>query len=112
MTLVMQRESTEFIYLGVAGAVPSVGAECAFLVAGVRPTSGDWKTATVVQSGDPLYANAVASGATGAYFVAIRIGAFSGGTVVLTPNDYQIWMRLTDAVEQPVRIAAEALEIA
>lgn len=112
MTLVMQRESTEYIYLGVSGDVPSVGAECAFLIAGVRPTGGDWKTATIVESGDPLYASAVSSGATGAYFVAIKIGAFSGGTVVLTAGDYQIWVRLTDATEQPVRIAGEVLEIA
>jgi hypothetical protein len=112
MTLVMQRESTEFIYLGVAGNVPSVGAECAFLIAGVRPTSGDWKTAIVVINGDPLYASAVASGATGAFYIAIKIGAFSGGTVTLTAGDYQVWVRLTDATEQPVRIAAEALEIA
>lgn len=112
MTLVMQRESTEYIYLGVAGDVPSAGAKCAFLIAGVRPTAGDWKTATVVIVGDPLYASAVASGVTGSYFVAIRIGAFASGTVTLTPGDYQVWVQLTDTVEQPVRIAAEALEIA
>jgi hypothetical protein len=112
MTLVMQRESTEFIFLGVAGDIPSVGAECAFLIAGVRPTSGDWKTAIVVVNGDPLYDHAVSSGATGAYFVAIKIGSFSGGTVTLSPGDYQVWVRLTDVSEQPVRIAAEVLEIA
>jgi hypothetical protein len=112
MTLVMQRESTEYIYLGVAGNVPSVGAECAFLIAGVRPTSGDWKTAIVVQNGDPLWASALSTGIVGAYYVAIKIGAFSGGTVILTQGDYQIWVRLTDSAEQPVRIAAEALEIA
>lgn len=112
MTLVMQRESTEYIYLGVAGEVPSAGGKCAFLAAGVRPTSGDWKTATIVVNGDPLYAAAVASGATGNYYVAIRIGAFASGAVVLTAGDYQVWVQLTDTVEQPVRIAPEVLEIA
>lgn len=112
MTLVMQRESTEYIYLGVAGSVPSVGAKCAFLIAGTRPTGPDWKTAIVVVTGDPLFASAVASGATGNYYVAILIGSFGGGTVTLTAGDYQVWVQLTDAVEQPVRIAGEVLEIA
>lgn len=112
MSLVMQRESTEYIYLGVAGDVPSVGAECAFLDAGARPTGPDWEDATVVTDSDPLWPDAQSSGATGDYYVVILIGSFGGGTVVLTPGDYQVWVRLTDATEQPVRIAAETLEIA
>lgn len=112
MSLVMQRESTEYIYLGVAGDLPSVGAELAFLDAGIRPTSGDWETAILVEDSDPLWTDALAAGVTGDYFVAILIGSFGGGTVILAQGDYQVWVRLTDAVEQPVRIAAESLEIA
>jgi membrane carboxypeptidase/penicillin-binding protein PbpC len=106
----MQVESTEYLFIGVSGDVPSVGAEVAFLPSGVRPTT--WETATVVsEDTDPLWADALASGVTGDYFVAILVGAFGGTGVVLPTGDYQTWLRLTDAVEQPVRIAPVALEV-
>jgi hypothetical protein len=108
----IQRESTEYVYLGVQGSIPS-SAELAFLDAGTRPTSGDWHSSTLVtSSGDPLWADAQASGATGDYFVALLIGAFGGIGIILTAGDYQVWLRLTGAVEQPVRIAPATLEIA
>ncbi|WP_214103247.1 hypothetical protein [Acrocarpospora catenulata] len=113
MATVLQRESTEFIYSGVDGDVPSVGAEMAFLAAAVRPTSGDWEQAVLVpDNSHPLWADAVASGLLGDYYVAILVGAYGGTGVVLAPGDYQVWLRLTDTVEQPVRIAPTALEIA
>lgn len=113
MPLVLQRETTEYAYVGVTGDVPSVGAELAFLPAGERPDSGDWKAAVVIaDTGHALWADAVASGVGGDYFLARLIGAYGGNDVVLPVGDYQVWVRLTDSVEQPVRIAPIALEIA
>lgn len=112
MALSIERETTEYLFFGVTGDVPSVGAEVAFLDSGVRPTEQDWETGIlVVDSGSPLWADAVASGATGDYFVAILVGSFGGNEVILTPGDYQPWLRLTDTVERPVRIAPIALEV-
>lgn len=108
----IQRESTEFVYIGASGDVPSVGAEVAFLAAGVRPTEPDWETGTLVTSdADPLWADAVASGATGDYFVAILVGSFGGNTVDPGAGDYVVWLRLTDTTEQPVLIAPQPLEV-
>lgn len=112
MALELQRESTEFIYLGVTGDVPSTGAELAFLAAGVRPQSTDWETGTLVPDNThALWTDAVNSGAQGDYFVAILIGSFGGNLVAPAAGDYQVWLRLTDATEQPVRIAPEVLTV-
>jgi hypothetical protein len=109
MALTIQRETTEFSYMGVSGDPPSVGAEVAFLDAGVRPTD-EWEDGTLVlNDSDPLWADAVASGATGDYFVARLIGSFGGNELVLGPGTYQPWLRLTDTVERPVRIGPETL---
>lgn len=112
MTVVMQRESTEYIYTGITGDEPSVGAECAFMEAASRPLEADWNTAIVVNDQSALWTDATSSGVTGDYYVAILIGSFGGTGVELTAGDYQVWIRLTDSIEQPVRIAPEALEIA
>lgn len=112
MAITLQRESTEYVYMGFTGAVPSVGAEVAFLAAGVRPTT-EWKAGVVVNnSGHALWADAIASGITGTYYVARLIGSFGGNDLVLTAGDYQPWVRLTDVTERPVRIAPVALTIA
>jgi hypothetical protein len=111
MAVTLQREATEFIYSGVTGAVPSVGAEIALLAANTRPTSGDWKTAVVVNNNaHALWPDASASGLTGDYFVALLIGEFGGNTVA--PGDWQVWLRLTDTTEQPVRILPTVLTVA
>lgn len=111
----IQRESTEYIYFGVTGDVPSTGAEVAFLTAGSRPSGGDWETAILVNDDQhALWPDALAAGVDGDFFVAILIGTFGGGTVDLSagaPADYQAWLRLTDAVEQPVRIAPATVEV-
>lgn len=113
MAISIERETTEYLYLGATGDVPSTGAEVAFLAAGIRPTEPDWEPATVVDSDvHALWADAVASGVTGDFYVAILVGSFGGGTVVLTQGDYQVWVRLTDSTERPVRIAPVALEVA
>lgn len=113
MAVTLQRESTEYLYIGVTGDPPSVGAEIALMAAGGRPTSGDWETATVVDdAGDPLWDDAVASGVTGDYYVALLVGSYGGNPVAPTAGDYQVWLRVTDTTERPVRIAPVALEIA
>lgn len=111
MAITMERESTEYVFLGVTGDVPATGAEMAFLTAGTRPTT-EWETATVVNnSGHALWPEAIATGLTGDYYVAILVGSFGGGTVVLTAGDYQVWLRITDTTEQPVKIAPVVLTV-
>lgn len=111
MSTTLERESTEYLYIGVTGDPPSVGADVAYLVSGVRPTVDDWHEAVVVgDSGHALWADAVASKAAGDYYVARLVGPYNND-LILPPGDYQPWLRLTDAVEQPVRIAPVSLEI-
>jgi hypothetical protein len=112
MAVTLQRESTEYVYMGFTGTVPSVGAEVAFLAAGVRPTT-EWKAAVIVgNSSHALWADAVASGVTGDYYIARLIGSFGGNDLTLTVGDYQPWVRLTGATERPVRIAPVTVTIA
>ena len=108
----IDRDSTEYIYVGVTGEVPSAGAEVAFKAPAARPESGDWETAVIVDSaGDALWDDAVASGVTGDYYVARLVGPFNSNDVVLTVGDYQMWLRLTDTTERPIRIAPVAVEV-
>lgn len=111
MALEFQRESTEWIYTGWTGDVPAVSAELAFLTAGTRPTT-EWQTAEIIaDSQHTLWGDAVASGVQGNFYVGIKIGAHNGGTLTLEPGDYQIWARLTDTDEQPVRIVPQTLTV-
>lgn len=108
----IDRDSTEYSYVGISGDVPSVGAEVAFLPAAVRPTEPDWSAAILVPDDThPLWADAVASGVTGDYFVARLVGPFGGTGVVLAAGGFQLWLRLTDSVERPIRIAPVAVEV-
>lgn len=108
----IDRDSTEYLYFGVTGTPPSVSAEVAFMVAPARPTAPDWEAAIIVPNdAHALWDDALASGVSGNYFIAILVGSFGGGTVVLTPDDYQPWVRLTDTTEQPVRIAPVSVEV-
>lgn len=106
MALTMQRESTEHIYLGVPGTVPSMGAEIALLVAGVRPTELDWNAAVIIADDThELWAGAQATGLAGDYWLALRVGSYAGGTFDPGVGEYQTWLRLTSELEQVVRIA-------
>lgn len=108
----IDRDSTEYLYIGVTGEVPSASAEVAFVAAAARPIEGDWETAIIVDdAGDTLWDDAVASGVAGDYFVARLVGPFGGNDVVLTAGDYQCWVRLTDTTERPIRIAPAAVEV-
>lgn len=111
MPITVQRESTEYVYIGVTGAVPATGVETAFLTAGTRPTT-EWDASILVNnSGHSLWDEAVASGATGTYFIARLIGSFGGTGEVLSAGDYQVWVRITDTTERPVLIAPVVLTI-
>ncbi|MFI7042663.1 hypothetical protein ACIBI0_38800 [Microbispora rosea] len=112
MAVSLERESTEYLYLGLTGTPPSVSAEVAFLAPGVRPTDPDWSSALVVEDqSDPLWADAVASGVAGDYYVARLVGSYGDNDVAPEVGDYQVWLRLTDTTERPVRIAPVALEV-
>lgn len=111
--ITLQRETTEYVYLGITGDVPASDTEVAFLAPASRPEEADWETAILIEDdSNPLWADATGSGATGDYFLARLVGSFGENDVVLTPGDYQVWVRLTDTVERPVRIAPVALVIA
>lgn len=110
---VLQRESTEYIYIGVSGDEPSEGAELAFMPAAQRPESADWHEALTVDDQHSLWADAQSTGLAGDWFAAVLVGTFGDpGGLDLAPGDYQVWLRLTDTTERPVRIAPVALEIA
>lgn len=113
MSVTLQRESTEFVYVGVTGDVPSGSVEVAFLTADVRPTSGDWETAIKVDDEQHgLWGDAESSAASGEWYAAILVGDYGAEGVVLAEGDYQVWVRFTDADERPVRIAPTTLVIA
>ncbi|MQB00542.1 MAG: hypothetical protein GEU78_09665 [Actinobacteria bacterium] len=107
----IQRESTEYVFLGVAGDEPSGGAEVAFLPFGTRPTA-EWSAAILVNAAHELWAEAQSTGVTGDYYLARLIGSFGTGGLELVPDDYQPWARLTSTIEQVVLIAPTTLTIA
>jgi hypothetical protein len=117
MSVVLQRETTEYLYTGVTGEPPSNGAETAVLEPGMRPSEPDWNVSVVVTDSHDLWADAQRSvssefGTTPPdYFVACLIGSFGGNTLDPGEGDYLVWIRLTDQVERPVRISPIALEI-
>ena len=113
MSLVMQRETTEYVYIGVEGDTVSGDVEVAFLDAEQRPDTGDWSAAEKVDSDShDLWDDAQSSGVAGDWYAARLIGDFGTGGLELTPGDYQVWLRLTDDTERPVRIAPVTVEIA
>jgi hypothetical protein len=113
MSLVLQRETTEYIYFGVEGPIVTGAVELAFLAAGVRPEVADWETAIKINNdGHDLWTDASTAGLEGDWFIGILIRDFGTEGLVLAAGDYQPWIRLTDAVERPVRLAPVTLEIA
>jgi hypothetical protein len=112
MSLIAQRESTVYSYVGMTGSVP-LTAETCLLVSGVRPTAADWHAAILVTSAaSPLWADAVASKVGGTYYVARRIiGSFAGNDLLVGPGDYQQWLRLTGVEEQVVLICPVSVEV-
>ena len=112
MAVEMERESTEYLYVGITGDVPDTGVEMAFLTAGARPTAPDWEGAVLIDTdAHDLWADALASGVVGTYFAAVLVGAYGGTGVELTAGDYQVWVRVTDTTEQPVKISPVVLTV-
>jgi hypothetical protein len=112
MATTQQVESTQYNYCGLTGNAPNT-AEVAYLPAGTRPTEDDWNDAVLVTSNsNPLWAEAIASGAKGAYFVARLVGAFNSNDLTLAGGSYQEWLRLTGTDEQKVFIAPNAFTVA
>jgi hypothetical protein len=112
MATVLQRETTEFLYVGITGDPPSVGAEAALLPPAQRPNpdGSDWFPAIVVPDAThPLWPDAVGTQLPGTYFVARLVGDFLSNELEITAGDFQWWIRLTDDVERPVRIAPLAV---
>lgn len=110
MSAVIQSESTEYLYIGVTGSVPSGAVEVAFLAPTVQPSVSDWKTGIKVTSAHALWPS-VPDGLDGDYFVAILVGSFGGGTVILSVGVYAVWVRLTDSTEQAVKLVPGKLEV-
>ncbi len=113
MSITLQRETTEYVYVGIQGSTVTGDVEMAFLEAGLRPDTVDWHSSVKVEDDQsPLWEDAQTSGIDGDWFVACLVGEFGTGGKVLTPGDYQPWVRLTDDVERPVRITPVTVEIA
>lgn len=107
-TLTVQRESTEYLYVGITGTPPDT-ADLAFLPAAVRPGDSDWHTAILVTDEHPLWDDARGTGIAGDYYAAALVGPDGG--IELTAGFYRVWARLDDADETPVKIAPDTLKI-
>lgn len=70
--------------------IDPTGDAVAFAVVAARtePVSGDWKVGEWEIDGDTTYA---------------RVLVGPGGTITLTPERYDVWLRITDDPEIPVR---------
>ena len=111
--LSMQRETTEYIYIGINGDVPTNDVEFAFLDAGQRPSESDWHTAVKISDEEhSLWDAADSSTSRGEWFAALLIGEFGNTGLELDPGAYQVWVRFTDDIERPVRIVPTTLEVA
>lgn len=112
MAVVMQRETTEYIYVGITGDVVSDVVEMALLPAETRPQETDWNSAEKVEdSQHELWDDATSAGLTGDWYVALLVGEYGANEVNPGEGDYAVWVRLTDTVERPVRIAPVTVEI-
>lgn len=92
----------EYVKVAVAATVngsaidPTADAvQMAFPLAGVDPISGDWKTASWET-------------VSGIYYARCLVGP--AGTITLAANLYDVWVKVTDTPETPVRKAGQ-LEI-
>jgi len=102
--LVISSASTEYV---LAGVIATIGGtvidptgdtvEMAFVAPGVTPSTGDWKTAG-------WEVNTVNQPHT--YSVKCLVGP-SGGTITLTPAAYDVWVRIHDLPETPIKKAGQ-----
>ena len=92
----LNRLSTEYVQVSAAFTVsgspvnPTNDAvQMAFMAGGALPGTSDWHAAVWETAGS-------------AYYVQCLVGPANGG-VVLAPGMYEIWVRITDNPEVPVR---------
>ena len=102
MTLAISSVSLEYVRVQVTAlksgsSVNPTGdvVQMAFTGVGVLPVSGDWKTA----SWETTPQNA--------YYAKCLVG--SGGAVTLAAGRYDIWVKVTDSPEVPVKLAGQLL---
>lgn len=75
--------------------------QLAFMVGSAIPAPGDWKTASWETDSTTVPAT---------YKARCLVGAT--GAVTLTPGVYQVWVKLTDSPETPVRQAGPLVVVA
>lgn len=82
-------------YTAGAAVNPTTDAvQMAFMVGSAVPASSDWKTATWDTDSTTVPAT---------YRARCLVG--TGGAVTLTPGTYQVWVKVTDTPETPVKLA-------
>ena len=105
MAITISRLTREFIFWPVDTGISQIDlsaatAEAAFMEdPSDRPASGDWNTAELVQVDSPTGMK---------WHVRCLVGPGHQDATDLSPSgsgfiDYQAWVRITDAPEQPVR---------
>ena len=90
--LSMSRLSREYVFLDVQtpNNLSSSTTEVAFMSQPQDiPTTGDWENATLLDEGG--------------WRIRILIGPGHQDSVELSPGDYQVWAKIIDYPEQPVR---------
>lgn len=87
--LSMSRLSREYVFIDIETTddLSTATAEVAFMTATTIPTVSDWHPADLV----------------GTWSIRILVGPGAVDAVELTPGDYQIWIKITDFPEAPVR---------
>lgn len=87
--LSMSRLSREYVFVDIETVddLSTATSEVAFMAAEAIPTVSDWHPADLV----------------GTWSVRILVGPGSANAVELAPGDYQIWVKIIDFPEAPVR---------
>lgn len=95
MTLRLAAGTREYVRAAVAATEDGVAVnptsnlvQFAFRAPGATPVEADWKTGEWETSG-------------GTYYARILLGL--GGTIELAAGVYEVWLRVTDSPERPVR---------
>ena len=98
--ITLSRLSTEYVLIEVAATISGVPvnptgdtAQMAFMKSGAIPGSGDWHAASWETAGT-------------VYYTRCLVGPANGG-VVLAPGTWNIWVKVADSPEVPVRSPAQ-----
>ncbi|GAC1397688.1 MAG: hypothetical protein NVSMB60_07970 [Mycobacterium sp.] len=106
--LTMSAQTTEYVHVSVSAVFAGVTinpttdvVSMAFTVPGTGPVSADWKAASWLVD---------TSVTPNVYYARALIGP-SGGVITLTAAVWDVWLRITDNPEAPVRRAAQPVNI-